>query len=469
MREISRPHDAVTSPLTTDLYELNMIQAYLDRGEDKEAVFEFFVRRLPARRGFLLAAGLDDALVYLETLRFSATEIDWLKSTKRFRANLIDYLAAFRFIGDVHGIAEGTVCFSNEPLIRITAPLPMAQLVETRLINILHFQTMIASKAARMVLAAPGKILSDFGLRTAHGAEAGLFSARASYIAGFASAANVLAGERYGIPIVGTMAHSFVQVHGDEMTAFENFARARPEGVILLIDTYDTEAGARKVVELAPKLKADGIAIRGVRIDSGDLGAMAKKVRAILDAGGLKDVIILVSGGINEDVLQTMLAAKAPIDGFGIGVNLDASIDAPSLDCAYKLQEYAGTPRRKLSEGKVTWPGRKQVWRAYDTDGRMRGDILSLENDTPPGETLIAPVMRGGKRLAPAPTLAQIRERAARDLARLPEPLRRLESGTDYFVMISDSAQGSGRADRRQGALRDLWLRLSIGWPRLSA
>ncbi|MGA8822857.1 MAG: nicotinate phosphoribosyltransferase [Pseudolabrys sp.] len=427
----------LTGPLTTDLYELNMVQAYLDRGEDKQAVFEFFVRRLPARRGFLLAAGLDDALVYLETLQFSPAEIDWLKSTRRFRRNLIDYLAEFRFTGDVHAIPEGTACFPNEPLIRITAPLPMAQLVETRLINILHFQTMIASKAARMVLAAPRKILSDFGLRTAHGAEAGLFSARASYIAGFAGAANVLAGERYGIPIVGTMAHSFVQVHDDEMAAFENFARARPEGVILLIDTYDTEAGARKVMELAPKLKADGIAIRGVRIDSGDLAAMAKKVRGILDAGGLKDVIILVSGGINEDVLQTMMAEKTPIDGYGIGVNLDASIDAPSLDCAYKLQEYAGKPRRKLSEGKVTWPGRKQVWRSFGADGRMRGDVLSLENDVQTGETLIEPVMRGGKRVAPAPTLAQIRERATRELTRLPEPLRKLETGFDYPVQIS--------------------------------
>ena len=427
----------LTSPLTTDLYELNMVQAYLDRGEDKEAVFEFFVRRLPPRRGFLLAAGLEDVLTYLETLRFSSSEIDWLKSTGRFRGNLIDYLAGFRFSGDVHAIAEGTICFPNEPLIRITAPLMMAQIVETRLINILHFQTMIASKAARMVLAAPGKILSDFGLRTAHGAEAGLFSARASYIAGFASAANVLAGERYGIPVVGTMAHSFVQVHDDEITAFENFARARPDGVVLLIDTYDTEAGARKVVQLAPKLKADGIAIRGVRIDSGDLASMARKVRDILDAGGLKDVIILVSGGINEDVLQTMMAARTPIDGFGIGVNLDASIDAPSLDCAYKLQDYAGKPRRKLSEGKATWPGRKQVWRSYGADRRMRGDILSLENDSQAGETLIAPVMRGGKRVAPVTTLTQVREHAARELAKLPEPLRKLETGVEYPVQIS--------------------------------
>ena len=426
----------LTSPLTTDLYELNMVQAYLDKGEDKEAVFEFFVRRLPARRGFLLAAGLEDALGYLETLRFSADEIAWLKSTGRFRQNLLDYLAGFRFTGNVHAIPEGTVCFPYEPLIRITAPLPQAQLVESRLINILHFQTLIASKAARMVLAAPGKALSDFGLRTAHGAEAGLYSARASYIAGFVGAANVLAGERYGIPIVGTMAHSYVQVHDDEMQAFEDFARARPDGVVLLIDTYDTEAGARKVVELAPRLKADGIAIRGIRIDSGDLAASARKVRRILDDGGLKDVIILVSGGINEDVLQDMVKTGAPIEGCGVGVSLDVSTDAPALDCAYKLQEYAGVPRRKLSEGKQTWPGRKQVWRVYDVIGRLCGDMLSIETDTQDGETLIAPVMCGGKRLGSAPTLADIRARAARELERLPEPLRRLET-YDYPVAIS--------------------------------
>jgi nicotinate phosphoribosyltransferase len=426
------------SPLLTDLYELNMIQAYLDHGEQGDAVFEFFVRRLPPRRGFLLAAGLDDALDYLETLKFSAADIDWLKGTGRFRDNLLDYLKAFRFTGDVHAMPEGSVCFANEPLIRITAPLPQAQLVETRLINILHYQTLIASKAARMVLVAPGKILSDFGLRTAHGAEAGLYSARASYLAGFAGAANVLAGERYGVPIVGTMAHSFVQVHDDETQAFEDFARARPEGVILLIDTYSTEQGARKVVELAPRLKKDGISIRGVRIDSGDLTESARKVRAILDAGGLKDVMILVSGGITEDVLQTMMKAGAPIDGFGIGVNLAASVDVPALDCAYKLQEYDDKPKRKLSEGKATWPGRKQVWRACGTDGRMSGDILSLESDKQAGEALIVPVMRNGKRLTPSPTLAQIRERAERDLARLPEALRKLEPA-DYPVKVADA------------------------------
>ena len=428
------------SSLTTDLYELNMVQAYLDRAEDKEAVFEFFVRRLPARRGFLLAAGLADALDFLATLTFSAAEIDWLKSTGRFRANLLDTLAGFRFTGDVHAIAEGTVCFPNEPLLRVTAPLPQAQLVETRLINILNFQTLIASKAARMVLAAPGKSLADFGLRTAHGAEAGLYSARASYIAGFGGAANVEAGERYGIPIVGTMAHSFVQVHADEMQAFENFARSRPEGVILLIDTYDTEAGARKVVELAPKLKADGISIRGVRIDSGDLAVAARRVRRILDDGGLRELIILVSGGVDEDVLLRMMKDGAPIDGFGVGVSLATSLDAPAFDCAYKLQEYAGQPKRKLSEGKVTWPGRKQVWREYETNGRMLGDILTVEGDKQPGEPLIVPVMRGGKRIAPSPSLTQIRERAAADLARLPEPLRKLEPAI-YPVAVSDALE----------------------------
>jgi nicotinate phosphoribosyltransferase len=254
---------------------------------------------------------------------------------------------------------------------------------------------------------------------------------------------------RYGIPVVGTMAHSFIQVHDDEAQAFENYARARPDGVILLIDTYDTEAGARKVVALAPRLKRDGISIRGVRIDSGDLIASARKVRAILDAGGLTDVIILVSGGINEDVLQGMMREKAPIDGFGIGVNLDASIDAPSLDCAYKLQEFGGRPRRKRSEGKATWPGRKQVWRTYDSDGRMRGDVLSVEGDTQAGEPLVVPVMRGGKRLAPAESLADIRARAARELARLPAPLARLEPGPAYPVTIADALVALAReADR---------------------
>jgi nicotinate phosphoribosyltransferase len=432
----------LASSLSTDLYELNMVQAYLDRGEDAEAVFEFFVRRLPARRGFLMAAGLETALDYLETLRFMPDEIDWLAGTKRFRSNLLDYLANFRFTGDVHAMPEGTVFFPHEPILRITAPLPQAQLMESRLINIMHFQSLIASKAARMVLAASGKNLADFGLRSAHGSEAGLLSARASYIAGFGGAANVEAGIKFGIPLVGTMAHSFVQIHDDEAGAFEDFARARPDGVVLLIDTFDTEAGARKVVALADKLKKDGIGIRGVRIDSGDLIAMSRKVRGILDAGGLKDVIILVSGGVDEDFIAKVVASGAPIDGFGVGSSLDASSDAPTFDCAYKLQEYRGKPRRKLSEGKVTWPGRKQVWRETK-DNRIFGDIVSVETDNQPGEPLIVQTMKEGKRLNAGEPLSAVRARAARELERLPEPLRRLDT-TPYPVAIADALEQLG-------------------------
>ena len=354
-----------SSPLLTDLYQLNMIEAYLAYGESRTAVFELFVRKLPARRGFLMAAGLEQALKFLEDLRFSSEEIEWLKSTGRFSARTLAYLADLRFTGDVHALPEGTIFFANEPILRVTAPLPEAQLVEARLINIVHFQTLIASKAARMVLAAPGKLLVDFGLRRAHGAEAGLMAARASYIAGFAGTATVLAAKLFDIPIFGTMAHSYIQAHDSEAVAFERFAHARPDGLVFLIDTYDTEAAARKVVALAPRLKAAGISISGVRLDSGDLIALSKSVRRILDEGGLGDVTIFASGGLDEDQLVAMAKAHAPIDGFGIGTSLTTSSDAPALDCAYKLQEYAGSPRRKHSAGKATWPGRKQVWRRY--------------------------------------------------------------------------------------------------------
>jgi nicotinate phosphoribosyltransferase len=431
--------DPATSALLTDLYQLNMMQAYLDRGETKTAVFEFFVRKLPRERGFLIAAGLEQVLEFLAELRFTPEELDWLASSGRFGKNLIDYLARLRFTGDIHAMPEGTVFFPDEPILRVTAALPEAQLVETRLINLLQFQSMIAAKAARMVLAAPGKRLVDFGLRRAHGAEAGFLAARASYIAGFAGTATVLADKEFGIPIFGTMAHSYIQVHDDEAQAFENFARARPKNLTLLIDTYDTEAAARKVVALAPRLKAAGISIGAVRLDSGDLITLSKAVRRILDEGGLRDVTIFASGGIDETVIANIIRSRAPIDGFGIGSSLTTSSDAPGLDCIYKLQEYAGLPRRKRSAGKATWPGRKQVWRRFAADGRMAGDTQSLENDDQAGEPLIELVMQSGKRLKPAPTLAEIRTRAARDLERLPEPLRKLEPGASYPVEVSEA------------------------------
>jgi len=442
--------DISATPLLTDLYQFTMLQAYLDAGTTETAVFEFHVRTFPARRGFLLAAGLEQALDFLESVRFSPADLDWLQSTGRFNNALLDYCAGFRFSGDVHAMPEGTVFFPNEPILRVTAPLPQAQLVETRLINILNFQSLIAAKAARMKLAAPGKTLVDFGLRRAHGAEAGLLAARASYIAGLTGTATVLANKLFGIPIFGTMAHSFIEAYDDETIAFETFARSRPKDVVLLIDTYDTKAAARKVVTLATRLQAAGITVRGVRIDSGDLIALSRDVRRILDEGGLRDVIIFVSGGLDEDQLATIVASGAPIDGFGVGTSLTTSADVPTLDCAYKLQEYAGLPRRKYSPGKATWPGRKQVWRRFDAEDRMAGDILSTEDDTQSGEPLLIPVMRSGRRLSPSPSLADVRTRAERNLARLPEPLRRLEPGGVYEVEVADTLVALAEAcDRR--------------------
>jgi len=429
---------APNSALLTDLYELTMLHAYFQAGMDETAVFEFTVRALPPERGFLLAAGLEQALEHAEGFQVTADELVWLRRSGRFDDAFVDWLGALRFTGDVHAMPEGTLCFPDEPLLRVTAPLPQAQILETRLINILNLQTMLASKAARFVLAAPDKLLVDFGLRRAHGAEAGLYAARASHIAGFAGSATVLADKLFGVPSYGTMAHSFIQAHDDEEAAFEAFARAQPDNCVLLIDTYDTEAAANKVVALAPRLRRAGVHITAVRIDSGDLAAHARKVRAILDEGGLGSTRIFVSGGLDEQRVAALLAAGAPIDGFGIGSSMDTSADAPYLDCAYKLQEYAGRPRRKRSEGKATWPGRKQVFRHYASDGSLDHDLVTAAADEQPGTPLLEPVMRAGERLAPPEPLGDIRARAAAELARLPAGLRALgPERADYRVAIA--------------------------------
>ena len=415
------------SALLTDLYQLSMVQAYLDAGMTETAVFEMFVRKLPKGRNFLLAAGLEQVLAHLEALSFTQAEIAWFERAGGFNRRFLDYLAGFRFTGDVHAIPEGTPFFPDEPIIRVTAPIMQAQIAETRVINLLNLETIVASKAARSVLAAPGKFLVDFGLRRAHGAEAGLLAARAAYIAGFDGSSTVLAGARFGIPVYGTMAHSFIQAHQTEREAFTDFALSRPRDVTFLLDTYDTEAAARKLVEIAPGLKARGVTIRSVRLDSGDLAALAFAVRAILDAGGLKEVGIFASGGLDELELARMFAAGAPIDGFGVGTALVVSADAPALDCAYKLQEYAGQPRRKRSSGKATWPGRKQVYRSYDGNGRMLRDVLTVEGDPQSGEPLVTQVMAAGERTWPAEPLDAVRARVRREIGRLPERLKNLE------------------------------------------
>jgi nicotinate phosphoribosyltransferase len=430
--------DTTNGVLLTDLYQLAMLNAYVQNGMDDLAVFEFFVRRLPKERNFLLAAGLEAALDYLEGFQFTRDELAWMRSTGRFSSQFIDYLTDLRFTGEVHAMPEGTVFFADEPILRVIAPLPQAQIIESRLINILHIHTLVASKAVRCVIAAPDKLLVDFGMRRAHGAEAAMAAARASYIAGFSGTATVLAEKEFGIPSFGTMAHSFVQAHDSESEAFYDFARSQPDNATLLIDTYETEAAARKVVALKPRLANLGIAIKGVRLDSGDLNEHSRRVRAILDEGGCNEIRIFCSGNLDEYRLQELLAEGAPVDGFGVGTHLDISEDAPSLDCVYKLQAYAGRPRRKRSEGKATWPGSKQVYRYFTESGVFSRDVLTTAEDSGEGEPLIEAVMQAGTRLKPSPSLDQIRERAFQQIADLPQPLRDITSAHDYEVCVSE-------------------------------
>ena len=436
--------------LATDFYQLTMLHAYYRAGMEDLAVFEFFCRRLPAKRGFLMAAGLATVLEQLETASFSPAEIGWLRASGRFPDEIVDRFAAWRFTGDVDAVPEGTLVFADEPILRVTAPIAQAQLIETMVINLLHFQTLVATKAARMVLAASGAGLVDFGLRRAHSLEAGTYAARAAYLAGFDGTATVSAGERYGIPVSGTMAHSFIQAHEDEARAFADFAEARPDGVIFLIDTYDTEAGARKVVDLAPRLRARGVSLEGVRLDSGDLAAHARAVRSILDDGGLRDVRIIASGGIDEWKLRDLVAQGAPIDGYGIGTSLTTSQDEPALDCAYKLVTYAGTPRRKRSEGKELWPGAKQVYRKLAANGRLDGDVLALDGETADGEPLLKPAMRNGRRLD-QPTLEESRSLASASLETLPDALRDIDRTGDYRPVISEGLRKTAAFLAEQG------------------
>jgi nicotinate phosphoribosyltransferase len=446
-----RPRDPGSSALLTDLYQLTMLQSYWERGMTAPAAFELFVRRLPPTRGFLVAAGLEQALDHLEQLSFAPDEIDWLARQPGFRADFLSWLARLRFTGDVDAMPEGTLFFPDEPILRVVAPLPEAQLVETRLLALLHFASLVASKASRCVLAAPGRHLVDFGLRRAHGAEAGLLAARACYLAGFAGSATALAGQRFGIPTFGTMAHSYVEAHDSELAAFLDFARGHA-GTTLLIDTYDTERAAAKVAALVPRLRREGIELRGVRIDSGDLAHHARRVRRILDEGGCGHVQIFASGGLDEYALAEL--AEAPIDGFGVGTALVTSADLPSLDCAYKLQEYAGVARRKRSEGKATWPGRKQVFRRHRADGRLEHDALGLAGEALPGDALLRPVMRAGRRLAPSPGLAEVRAHAARQLASLPAELRALRvAGAGFRPEVTPALRAlADEVDRRERA-----------------
>ena len=442
--------DDARAALFADLYELTMLRSYLEHGRTGTAVFDLFVRDLPDERNVLIAAGLESVLRYLETLRFSDDALAYLGSLDEFPPSFVERLRGFRFTGDVYAVPEGTPVFADEPILQVVAPLPEAQLVETFLINQIQLQTLIASKACRVVTAAAGKPVAEFGSRRAHGTDAGLKGARASYLAGLAGTSNVAAGFAFGIPVLGTMAHSFIQSYDDEAVAFADFAETFPE-TTLLVDTYDTVEGIERVVRLAETL-GDGFRIRAVRLDSGDLAALSRAARTRLDAAGLADVRIVVSGGLDEWKVRELVASGAPVDTFGVGTALVVSADAPSLEIVYKLSEFGGEGRMKLAEGKRTLPGRKQVFRQMEGVVAVR-DVIALAGEEVEGEPLLRCVMRGGERTEAGRVALEDARRYAREaFERLPEPVRGLEPAP-YPVEIS-SALGAER-DRVEARLRE--------------
>jgi nicotinate phosphoribosyltransferase len=426
--------------LLTDLYELTMAASYLEEGMFGEATFSLFIRDYPPHRAYFVSAGLEHLKEMIPRLQFSDSSIEYVASTGKFSSAFLDYLRNFRFTGTVRAIPEGRIFFAQEPILEVTAPLIEAQLLETLVLNVVQMETLIASKAARCVHAARGKGLVDFSLRRTHGVDAGVKAARASYLAGFLGTSNLLAGKIYGIPIFGTMAHSYVTSFKTELDSFWAFARAFPDNVILLIDTYDTLCGARKAVEVGRSMAAEGKRLVGLRLDSGDLVELSRQVRSILDDAGFDNVRILVSGSLDEFRLKELLDAGADIDMFAVGTRMGVSADAPYFDIVYKLVEYDGRPVLKLSSGKKTWVGRKQVFRYYNDQGRMREDLLGLiGEDHPDGEPLMEVVIDGGRLSCPAEPLGLIRDRFAGEWEKLPPPYGDIESKSTYPVRISSS------------------------------
>ena len=427
--------------LFTDLYELTMAAAFFRHGIRGPATFSLFVRRLPETRAFLVAAGLEDALDFLRALHFSPAAVAHLRMLGLFDDAFLEWLVGFRFSCEVRAVPEGTVMFADEPILEVTGPILEAQMVESALLNFCHLQTLLTSKAARVVLAAGSRSVAEFGLRRTAGIDAALKAARSAYIAGCDLTSNVLAGMEYGIPVTGTMAHSFVTAFANELEAFQAFAETFPGGAVLLLDSYDTVAAAHKAVAVAAVLARQGRRLAGVRLDSGDILELSRQVRAILDEADLKGVPILVSGGLDEHAIEAYLAAGVPIDAFGIGTRMNVSADAPYLDMVYKLVRFEGRDILKLSEGKESWVGEKQVVRVRRKDGRFGGDILALADEPVPAgaDPLLQPVMAAGELLRPHPTLEEVRARCGAQLGSLPEELRQLRGAGSYTVDYSDA------------------------------
>jgi nicotinate phosphoribosyltransferase len=423
--------------LFSDLYELTMLHAYNARRMNETAVFSLFVRAMPDCRNVLIACGLDELLDELEKFRFEQEDIAYLRSLAMIPNSLLDELYSFRFAGDVFAMPEGTPFFANEPILEIVAPIGQAQIIETLVLNQIGMQTTMASKALRVVSAASGRPVVDFGARRAQGFDAALKGARALAILGVSGTSLLAAGSRYHIPVMGTMAHSFVQAFTTELEAFDAFAKLYPR-TVLLVDTYDSLQGVQNTIELARRIGAD-CRLTGIRLDSGDLDALSRAARALLDAAGLQQLKIVASGGLNELRIEALVKAGAPIDIFGVGSDMSVSADAPYLDIAYKLTEFAGSGRMKLSAHKSTMPGRKQVFRHY-LDGVAVGDLIALRDETLNGKPLLEPAMRSGKRLrAPAADLSSLRVSAARMINEMPRALLALGGPVQgYPVAVSD-------------------------------
>jgi len=424
--------------LLTDLYELTMCASYFDNKRNELATFDLFIRKLPPNRSYFVFAGLEQVLLYLKNIRFNAEQINYLRK-QGFKQDFLNYLKGFKFSGEVWAVPEGTIVFPNEPLIRVTAPIIEAQLIESFLLNTVNLQTMIATKASRVVNAAQGRPIIEFGLRRTHGTDAGMKAARCSYIAGCNGTSSVLAGMKYGIPIFGTMAHSFVMFFDKEIEAFRAFAKTFPKKSTLLIDTFDDIKGAEKATIVAKELEKKRFKLSGVRIDSGDLAEISKKVRALLDEKGLNYVQIFASGDLDEYKVEALLRKGAQIDSFGVGTRMSTSEDKPYVDIIYKLSEKMSkkgkfVPTMKLSKGKVTLPGRKQVFRVKDSKGNFVKDIIALDGERIEGEPLLVNVLKKGEITYNHPTLDAIRERALQNLSRLPEKYKRLKTAPRYPV-----------------------------------
>ena len=458
------PHRELSRWLFTDLYQLTMAQAYWQSGVTASATFSLLFRKYPLDRAYFVFAGLPDVLDYLGNFRFSSDDVDFLRSLDLFDQKFLDHLSQIRFTGNVRAMQEGTIFFTNEPVIEVTGPVIEAQIVETFLLNQVNLQSLLATKASRVVQAARGKTLVDFAARRTHGTEAANKLARVSYMVGFAGTSNVLGGGLYSIPTFGTMAHSFVTAFEHEADSFRAYAESFPDASTFLVDTYDTLEGTRKAIQVAQDMKRRGHALQAIRLDSGDLLDLSVKSRALLDEAGLEEVELFASGGLDEFGVDALLSAVAPIDGFGVGTKVGVSDDAPSADSVYKLVSYDGRPVLKLSSGKETLPGAKQVYRYRNEGGHYLRDIIARVDESSPdggAEPLLSEVMRDGKTVVSLPTLQELRDRFRREFACLPEEHKALRSPSPYEVATTTQLDRLRSKVTQEAKERELGVRLA--------